>query len=229
MRRSETINEIATALSKAQGLIRNASKDATNPHFKSKYADLASVVDAYREPFATNGLALTQHPSADGVAVMVTTLLMHTSGQWLESDLTITAQQHTPQAIGSAITYGRRYSAMSVAGIAPDDDDGEQAEARGQAPATPQRAKPAPRAQAKKADDIPFGGPPATIGDSTIYRETDEQKKTMREIFQRMRVLNAEDCQAISAACKEAEVEMHLLGAAVKDWLTQRERGELPK
>lgn len=130
MKRSEAINDLAAALSKAQAQIRPALKDAVNPHFKSKYADLASVVDAYREPLAMHGLSLSQHPSSDGAKVIITTLLMHTSGQWLESDLALTAEKATPQSIGSAISYGRRYSAMAITGMAADDDDGNDAEGR---------------------------------------------------------------------------------------------------
>lgn len=127
MLRSDSISELAQALSKAQAQIKGATKDSTNPHFKSRYADLASVWDACRDALAANGLAVSQHPAADGQRVEMTTILMHTSGQWLESVLAMTAQQATPQAIGSAITYARRYALMSVVGIAADDDDGQHA------------------------------------------------------------------------------------------------------
>ncbi len=126
-RRSESIAALAAALSKAQGEMEGAAKGNTNPHFKSKYADLASVWDACRSPLAKNGLAVLQPVSADGARVTVTTILAHSSGEWLEESLTMTAQQNTPQGVGSAITYGRRYGLASMVGIAPEDDDGNAA------------------------------------------------------------------------------------------------------
>lgn len=120
---SPTINEIATALSKAQALIKPASKDSDNPFFKSKYADLAAVFEVIREPLSTNGLALTQHPSADGNIVTLETILLHSSGQWMGSILTMVAKDAGPQAIGSCITYLRRYAVSAIVGIASEEDD----------------------------------------------------------------------------------------------------------
>jgi hypothetical protein len=128
--RSENIDLLATALAAAQGIMEGAAKDSANPFFKSNYADLASVWDAIRQPLASHGLSVVQMPIADGPRVTVTTLLMHTSGQWISSDLTITAKEDSPQAVGSAITYARRYALQSVAGVAPEDDDGERAQGR---------------------------------------------------------------------------------------------------
>ena len=128
MEKSEQINELATALSKAQGVIIPASKDADNPFFKSKYADLASVWEVAREPLYKNGLAIIQLPSADGNIVTLKTLLTHSSGQFISSDLTMVAKDASPQAIGSCITYLRRYSLSAVVGIASEiDDDGNSA------------------------------------------------------------------------------------------------------
>ncbi len=140
--RSEDIAELAAALAVAQGLIEGAAKDSSNPFFKSSYADLASVWDAIRAPLSTLGLSIVQMPSAEGPKVTITTLLMHKSGQWISSDLTLTAKEDAPQAIGSAITYARRYALQSVAGVAPEDDDGERAQGR-QTP-TQKRGTPPP-------------------------------------------------------------------------------------
>ena len=139
-RRSENVNELAAALAKAQGEIANAAKDADNPFFRSKYADLASVWDAIRRPLSANGLAVLQPAAVDGARVTVTTLLTHASGQWVESSLTMMAMQQVkgsgweeaknPQAIGSAITYARRYSLSAMVGVAPEDDDGNAATGR---------------------------------------------------------------------------------------------------
>jgi len=130
MTHSETINEIAAAIAKAQGQIKGASKDANNPFFKSKYADLASVWDACRGALSANGLAVIQSPSAIGTSVSVDTLLTHSSGQWIAGTVSVTGKEDTPQAIGSAITYLRRYALQSFVGVAPEDDDANAASAK---------------------------------------------------------------------------------------------------
>ncbi len=133
METSEVINEIATALAKAQGEMGGASKSVANTFFKSKYADLSSVWDACREPLSKNGIAIIQSPSADGSRVTVETLMVHTSGQWMRNSLSVTAKDDGPQAVGSAITYLRRYVLQSFVGVAPEDDDAEAAQGRGTA------------------------------------------------------------------------------------------------
>lgn len=155
VRMSQTIGKLADALAKAQAEMEGASKDSTNPHFKSKYADLAAVRDACR-PLAKHGIAHLQPTKADGARVTVTTMLIHSSGEWIAEDLTLTAGQATPQAVGSAITYGRRYGLAAMVGIAPEDDDGEAAEGRGNG----QRARheaPAQAAPAAAAAPTGFG------------------------------------------------------------------------
>jgi ERF superfamily len=159
MQTSETINEIATALSKAQGEMGGAVKDSANPFFKSKYADLASVWDACRGPLAKHGLAIVQSPSADGLRVSVDTLLTHTSGQWMRGTVSVNAKEDSPQAVGSAITYLRRYALQSFAGVAPEDDDAEAAHGRGNGAAqakapTPQTITAPPKGYLDWLDDI---------------------------------------------------------------------------
>lgn len=139
MRTSEHINEIAGALAKAQGEIANATKDSSNPHFKTKYADLASVREAVQAPLSKHGIAVVQGVRTTGEGVEVETLLAHGSGQWLAETLTIPLGQRSAQAVGSAISYGRRYSLMAIVGIAADDDDGNAATA---APPPQQRREP---------------------------------------------------------------------------------------
>jgi hypothetical protein len=139
VRRSPSIAALAAALAKAQGEMGGALKDKTNPHFKSSYADLSAVWDAARGPLSKNGLAVLQPPSSMGASVTVTTILTHSSGEWVESDFTVTATQNTPQGIGSCLTYARRYALASMVGIAPEDDDGNAASQRPtQATAKPQ-------------------------------------------------------------------------------------------
>lgn len=125
---TESIDKLAAALAKAQGEIGGATKGALNPHFKSKYADLASVVDAIREPFAKNGLAMHQaYRSSDGTLHIVTRII-HNSGQWIEDDgVPLLLSKQDMQGLGSASTYARRYGLMAAAGVAPEDDDGNDA------------------------------------------------------------------------------------------------------
>lgn len=141
VRRSATIAAIADAMAKAQAKIKGASKDKTNPHYKNDYADLASVWDACRAALSENGIAVLQPPTAIGPKVTVTTMLVHKSGEWIEADLEMTAQQNTPQGIGSCITYARRYGLAAMVGVAPEDDDGNAA-SQGSA-AKPTAVKPA--------------------------------------------------------------------------------------
>lgn len=149
MTTSDAINEIAAALAKAQGQMSGAVKDAANPFFKSKYADLASVWDACRHPLTANGLAVVQSPSVEGMRVSVDTLLTHTSGQWMRGTVSVTAKEDSPQAVGSCITYLRRYALQSFVGVAPEDDDAEAAEGR----AKTNGAKPVPVQAPKGYDD----------------------------------------------------------------------------
>jgi hypothetical protein len=127
--RSESIAKIAEALSKAQGEIRGAVKDAANPFFKSKYADLASVMDACKKPLSENGLAIVQFPRTVEGGVEVETMLAHSSGEWMCESLFLPTAKYDAQGIGSAITYARRYALSSIAGVCPEDDDGNAAAA----------------------------------------------------------------------------------------------------
>lgn len=125
-RTSGNIGKLFDALAKAQVEIKGAAKDATNPHFKSKYADLASVVDAAR-PLAKHGIAAVQIPFSENGEIGVTTILGHGSGEWISGRLAVKPLKLDPQGAGSVITYLRRYALAAMAGIAPEDDDGEAA------------------------------------------------------------------------------------------------------
>ena len=128
---SDSINELAAALAKAQGAMKGAAKDADNPFFKSKYADLASVWDACREALSANSLAVVQTMDSDSAdTVTIVTTLMHSSGQWVSGRLTMHPVKPDPQGIGSAITYARRYALAAMVGVAPEDDDGNAASAK---------------------------------------------------------------------------------------------------
>lgn len=122
------MKQIATALVKAQKEFGPALKTNTNPHFKSKYADLAACVEAVVDALNNNGIALIQQTHEDASGVTVETMFLHESGESLTSGkLHVPASKQDPQGYGSALTYARRYSLMAFCGIAPEDDDGNAA------------------------------------------------------------------------------------------------------
>lgn len=128
MLQSESVKELNTALAKAQGELFAAKKDSINPHFKSKYADLASVWEACREALSSNGLSVTQMPAEFQNNVMtLVTRISHSSGEWLEQTMTCPVGKPDPQGIGSCLTYMRRYALAAVVGVYQDDDDANSA------------------------------------------------------------------------------------------------------
>jgi hypothetical protein len=142
--KSEAINELATALAKAQGEMTHAAKDRANPHFKSSYATLASVWEACRGPLSKHGLSVTQLASSEQGCAAITTILMHSSGQWVQSETRVPTTKNDAQGVGSAITYARRYALSAIVGIAPDDDD-DDGNGASQRPAPPRRDTPPPQ------------------------------------------------------------------------------------
>jgi hypothetical protein len=142
MQHSEQINELAAALAKAQGTMGGALKDSVNPFFKSRYADLESVWNACRRALAENGLSVVQSASATESGVAVTTMMLHSSGQWMRDTLPLHPKDLSPQGIGSAITYGRRYALAAMAGVYQTDDDAEAAHGRGVSTSTIPEGRP---------------------------------------------------------------------------------------
>lgn len=134
---SPSVDALFPAIHKAQAVLTGVVKDGKNPAFKSRYATLENVIDAAKPALQAADLAFTQAPGAlvDG-ALEITTMLMHTSGQWLRSTLHVPLSKRDPQGVGSAITYGCRYALMATLGLPPVDDDGESAMDR-----TPQPAR----------------------------------------------------------------------------------------
>ena len=141
MRTSENIDLLATALIAAQGELKSPAKNMTNPFFQSTYAGLPDCCDAVRDVYRRNGLVVVQGggehaeslgrgvgslPSNGGdlrVAITVETRIIHESGQWIEASMPVVLSKLDPQAVGSAVTYGRRYLLNSMSFLAPDDDD----------------------------------------------------------------------------------------------------------
>lgn len=122
------IGKLAAALSKAQGQMKGAAKDADNPFFKSKYADLASVWEACRKALSDNELSVTQVVDSNETGMFLHTILMHSSGERIEGCMPIQfSEKTTAQQIGALITYFRRYALSAIVGVAPEDDDGNEA------------------------------------------------------------------------------------------------------
>lgn len=138
MRSSDTLTKISPALVKAINAIEGVKKGADNPFFKSKYANLESVIEAAHDALSANGLAVMQGPGPmDGNCITLTTRLIHESGEWIETDFSLPAGKMDPQAAGSAITYARRYSLMAMLCIPAVDDDGEASMPRSTKPGEP--------------------------------------------------------------------------------------------
>ena len=128
---TENCTDLFTALIKAQSQMGSAVKDAKNPHFRSRYASLAAVIDAVIPVLNANGVGVLQLPSIEGSEVQLTTILMHSSGQRLSSTVGAPmAKKQDAQAVGSAITYLRRYSLQAIMGLPVEDDDGNAASRR---------------------------------------------------------------------------------------------------
>lgn len=124
---STEFSEIVKALPVAQSAIGKVVKDSKNDHLGNKYASLAAVIDAVIPAMNTNGITVMQPVEYDGQVVTVQTLLIHTSGQFMRTTLSMRPVKTDPQGVGSAITYARRYALLAIAGVAPEDDDGAAA------------------------------------------------------------------------------------------------------
>jgi hypothetical protein len=128
-KKSESIIEIAKALCKFNGEIQKIEKDSTNPHFKNKYASLDNIIDEIRPILTKHGLSIIQMPGGDGENFKMSTLLIHESGEWIESDpIVMKPVKNDPQGIGSCATYARRYSLSAFLSLnTGEDDDGNDA------------------------------------------------------------------------------------------------------
>jgi len=119
---SEALDQLAPALAAAQAQIRHAIEDSQNPHFRSRYASLTACWDACRGPLSQNGLSVVQGLAFDGGAVVCSSRLLHISGQWMEASLSLpVSAKITPQSIGSAATYAKRFSLSALVGITTGD------------------------------------------------------------------------------------------------------------
>jgi hypothetical protein len=166
MNHSESIANLAGALATAQGSMTPAKMDSTNPFLKNKYADLGSVIQAARQPLAVNGLSFTQSPTITENQVTVTTMLMHKSGEWIESSITLPLDGSKglslAQSMGAIITYLRRYSLSAIMGIYADEDtDGNE--------------KPGQKSASQSGNKVPAAEIPADV-QAAMGRMTGEKE-----------------------------------------------------
>lgn len=194
MKMSDTISQLAAALSIAQGQIEDAVKDTKNDFYKSKYADLSSVRAAIRQPFADNGLSVAQFPRTVQGGVEVETMLLHVSGEFMAETLFMPVK-HEPHPIGSGISYARRYALMSIANLAADDDDGNAA----------QTAK-------------PVQGPDPKVVRDLAIRAKKEAEKGLAALNDLWRSLDAEERKLLSQeAIKDLKAIANAVDASKKD------------
>lgn len=196
MQRSDSIKELATALSKAQGDIENASKNKKNDHFKNNYADLAEVLNTIRPVFSAHGLSVAQFPSYEPPMAQVETILMHSSGEFMSHICSAPVTKADAQGVGSAVTYLRRYSLAAVAGIAQEDDDMTGAAANNQKSQQQEGQQPPPQPETYPQADFKKNvadwsnriqaGKPADELIAFIESKgkpfTEDQKKTLRAV-----------------------------------------------
>jgi len=129
--KSDKIDKLAAALTKAQSEMKGAEKKSVNPFFNSGYADLHTVIESSFPHLTKYGLSVIQGNDSKPGEFFVTTMLLHESGQWIKSRLKMPIEKVTAQSIGSTITYGRRYGLSAITGIAQYDDDGNAASNKG--------------------------------------------------------------------------------------------------
>lgn len=166
------MDKLAPALAKLQAKLGNVAHDAENPHFRHGYTSLPAFLEAVRAPLGEHGFSLSQHPGVNDLGhVIVETFLLHESGQWIRSMAASPAVKPEPQAIGSAITYLRRYALAAVLNIAQDDDDGEGASSKGKTQTKAQNRPQEAPAQPPAKLDGPAVATSKEIGD--LMRQLD--------------------------------------------------------
>lgn len=176
MKTSESTLKISAAFVKAQGEITGAIKDSNNPAFKSKYADFSSVTDAIRPAAAKHGLGFLQEGTmVPGNQLVLTTRIIHESGEWFESEMLMPFTKQDAHGLGSLMTYGKRYALSAFFGVSAEEDDDGNAATGVQAKPAPYNSTPAraatPAAPAKPAASVPTT-PPGNLADLVGNGET---------------------------------------------------------
>ena len=202
MTRSESVNELAAALAKAQGEILAAKKDSENPHFRSKYADLGSVWDAIRAALTKHGLSVVQSPRLLTTHetvwfVEIETTMLHESGQYLSDVLAMPLPAPTPQGVGSACTYARRYALAAFAGVAAAGDD-DDANAASEPPVAP---KPRDKFETVTVNVLDIRKRAISNGKEKFIVSTDDEQK-----YETFSLTHANEAKAAKAASHPVEI-----------------------
>ena len=214
------MKNIASSLVRAQRGFSPALKTSTNPHFRSKYVDLAGCIEAVVDALNAAGIALIQRTSEDNTGVTVETVFVHESGETLEcGKLHVPAAKQDPQGYGSALTYARRYSLMAACGIAPEDDDGNGArkakEDEEKAKADAASKTPAPKVSATKTDLVTshrmaiIADVAAAIGERMSANDligAVEEYSGITDVEEKMSLWGMLDSKTRSAIKKQAEL-----------------------
>jgi len=217
MSQSEGINELAAALSKAQGEMQAAIKDKVNPFYRQNYADLGSVWDAARPVLSKYGLCVIQTMEMIQDKIFMVTTLAHTSGQWIKSHLPLNPSKNDNQGIGAAITYLRRYSLSAIVGVVcDDDDDGETAVGRGK---TTQN-------NVSNQHKVQESAEPQVINQKQVQNikklleSVDEEfKNNLSKVFKKK--FNSSDVEKVYANAYENVVKH------IEDYITEKQKQEL--
>ncbi len=178
MKTSESTVKITEALALAHAKISTVPMTGMNPHFKSKFAKLSDIYSATNIPLSENGLAIVQGAEYQDNRVHIVTRLLHKSGEWIESELSLKPAQDSPQGLGSTISYGRRYAVSAILNLAAEEeDDGEAGEGRDK-----------PRVE--------------------LYTGTDAQKRALKSIMDDLKIEDEEEMKRIADAMKNKPMNM---------------------
>lgn len=212
---SADVAELFKALIAFQGECQGPKKTSTNPHFKSKYADLETVVETLMPVMQKHGLGYTQFPCSEGDNVGVTTMVFHSSGQWMRSSYVVPLQKKDAQTAVAAVTYCRRTSLMAAAGLSAEDDDGNTAsqkpeprkggEQRQSPIATTAGAHSKPMVSAKDAATHSI-----SIDDEPV---DDAQREEIKSLFKRLGVQGPGVSEAIKKHTGKAPAEIKFADA----------------
>lgn len=220
MLKSETIAKLAEALATFQGEVKNPYNSTVNPFFKSKYAPLGDVLALVRPILAKNGLSIIQESSSENGNVIIKTTLLHKSGEWIESEpLALKLEKNTPQGVGSAMTYGKRYSVCAILGISSDDDDdGNEHEKDG---------KNKPKQQAKPTNNKPQPTKPTISKEVQVV--SDEIKKLIGKLIKEEKATQEDVRQAILRQSKQANYTLVTDAKEIKAILAEVKKLDIKK
>jgi ERF superfamily len=235
MKRSNSIMELAKALSKFQKTVSNPKYDAKNPQYSSKYATLGNVINTVREPLTENGLSFMQEPyvTEDGLHVGVTTLLMHESGEFIESQPLILpafkmgkggVKVYDAQSAGIAISYGRRYSLSSILGISSEEDeDANGIRHEGNSKQSYNKPANSGQTQNKQQSAPPKNAPPTYAKKEDKHPEPPNEGQAAVISPEDLKAVNTLMSNYVTANLKAGET-VDEARAKLKDWLRKPER-----